>query len=169
MRTLIAAMPLWGVHAAPATSGPETAGHPAMAPGLHLRDVDLEPHDLVASRGDVVLVNFWATWCVPCVREMPSMQRLQDALSDRGFRVLAVNVAEPVGRLQRYLAVQGLTFTVLLDPESRVFHAWGVEALPTSFLIGRDGRVRHRIVGERDWDTDEIRAMVEALLAAPAQ
>lgn len=142
---------------------------PVAAPDFRLQDMEGRSHSLADHRDHVILMNFWASWCAPCVREMPSMQRLLDTLADRPFQVLAVNVAEPVQRLQSYLERQRLTFSVLLDPDSTAFYAWGVEVLPTSFLVDRQGRVRYRVAGEVDWGDPDVRATIERLLEETAQ
>lgn len=150
-------------------TGPDQAVPPVQAAALQLADTNAAQHALADYRGQVVLVNFWASWCTPCVREMPSMQRLSDRLAGRGFNVLAVNVAEPVRRVQAFLARQRLTFTALLDPDSVAFHAWQVSVLPTSFLVDRRGLVRLRQVGELDWDDPDLQATVERLIAEGAE
>jgi len=166
---LLLAVPLCAIGSAAASRSLDAVDPPTTAADLQLADTHAAQHRLQDYRGQVVLVSFWATWCTPCVREMPSMQRLADALSERGLVVLAVNVAEPVRRVQAYLDRQKLTFTALLDPESTAFYAWQVIALPTSFLIDRAGRLRFRVVGELDWDDPDVRATIERLLDEPTQ
>ena len=153
----------WFVTAHPA-GGLDGVSPSVVAPGLRLQALDGTERDLSDLRGKVVLVNFWATWCMPCVREMPSLERLYRERRDRGFLVLAVNVAEPKRRLQAYVERQGLSFPVLLDPDSRAFHAWGVKAIPTSLLVDTAGRVRYRGLGELGWDDDAVRGLIDALL-----
>jgi peroxiredoxin len=135
------------------------------APPLGLSDLDGRRVDLKAHRGKVVLVNFWATWCEPCREEMPSIQRLRDRMSGKAFAVLMVNVDEPDSRVRRYVEGARLDLPVVLDPGKRVTAQWDVKMLPATFLVGRDGRVRYRVIGELDWNGEQAVAMIERLLA----
>lgn len=122
-------------------------------------------------RGEVVLVNVWATWCPPCVREMPSLQRLHDALAADGLRILAVNVdkpgfgADPRALAEAFVAEYGLTFEILLDPEYRIESIFQLAGLPMTFVIDRRGTIRRKVLGAREWDgpgaVSEIRALLE--------
>ncbi len=134
------------------------------APPLVLKDAQGAAHDLARYRGKVVLVNFWATWCEPCRHEMPSIQRLRDKLAGKPFAVLAVNVDEPDARVRRFLAETRLDLPVLLDPGKKVTRGWSVLVLPTTFIIGPDGRTRYRLVGDIDWSHDSIVGIVTQLI-----
>ena len=133
-------------------------------PSLVLRDLKGVTHDLVAYRGKVVLVNFWATWCEPCRDEMPSMQRLGQQLAGEPFAVLAVNADEPEARIRKFLSQTPLAFTILLDPEMRAARAWSARVLPASFLIDRDGRVRYAVRGDLDWTAPSVMSTIRALI-----
>jgi peroxiredoxin len=133
-------------------------------PALELKDLRGEVHRLADYRGKVVLVNFWATWCDPCREEMPSMERLRRSLAGRPFEVLAVNLAEPASRIERFLEKVPLGFPLLLDRDTAVAKAWKARILPASFLVGRDGRIRYVHFGELDWSSDEVRGTVLELL-----
>lgn len=125
--------------------------------------------------GDVVLLNIWATWCAPCVHEMPALQRLHESLGDKGLHVVAVSVDAPLGGMgpfgqpggdvQAFVDRFGLTFTTLHDPTGGIERRYQVQGLPTTFLIDRDGRIHSRVLGAREWDlpplADEIRGMLE--------
>jgi peroxiredoxin len=145
------------------------AGGPA--PALELEDLAGQTHRLADYKGKVVLVNFWATWCEPCRAEMPSMDGLRSAMEGRPFQVLAVNLAEPLSRIERFLGTLPLGFPLLRDRDGAVAKAWRARVLPASFLIGRDGRIRYVAYGELDWTSAPVRARVEELLkeGAPAQ
>ncbi|HYC48345.1 MAG TPA: TlpA disulfide reductase family protein [Burkholderiales bacterium] len=134
------------------------------APKLALKGPDGGAHDLGAHRGKVVLVNFWATWCEPCRHEMPSIQRLRDKLAGKAFAVLMVNVDEPDARVRRFLAETKLDLPVAMDQSKAVTRAWSVRVLPTTFLVGPDGRLRYRLVGDIDWSADEVVRTVTELL-----
>ena len=133
-------------------------------PPLALEDLAGKAHSLSDYRGSVVLVNFWATWCEPCRAEMPSMNRLRRSLEGRRFEVLAVNLAEPLTRIQKYLDTMPLGFPLLRDRDSAVSKAWKARLLPASYLIGRDGRIRYVAYGEVDWTSEPVREKVMQLL-----
>ena len=137
------------------------------APPLELPDLDGAMHRLADWRGQVILLNFWASWCQPCVAEMPGIQRLEGRMRDRGFIVVGVNVAETQRRVTRSVEQMGLGFPVLLDAEGVTFHAWGGKGLPTSALIDRQGRLRYVGLGPLEWDGLEALGRVESLLAEP--
>ena len=140
-------------------------------PALELEDMTGQVHRLADYRGKVVLVNFWATWCEPCRAEMPSIDGLRSALDGQPFQVLAVNLAEPVSRIEKFMGTMPLHFPLLRDRDGAVAKAWKARLLPASFLIGRDGRIRYVAYGELDWTSAAVRARVEELLKeeAPGQ
>jgi thiol-disulfide isomerase/thioredoxin len=121
-------------------------------------------HRLADYRGKVVLVNFWATWCVPCRDEMPSIERLRASLDSRRFAVLAVNLAEPESRIQKFLDAVPLGFPVLLDRDAKIARAWQAKLLPATYIVGPDGSIRYRHLGELDWSKPEIRAQIARLM-----
>jgi peroxiredoxin len=133
-------------------------------PPLALEDLGGKAHNLADYRGQVVLVNFWATWCEPCRAEMPSMNALRKSLAGKPFEVLAVNLAEPVSRIEKYLDTMPLNFPLLRDRDQAVTKAWKARMLPASYLVGRDGRIRYVAYGEVDWMGEAARAKVQELL-----
>jgi len=121
-------------------------------------------------RGKVVLLNFWATWCPPCREEMPAMEQLYRAYKDRGLIVLAVSLDQaPVATVRDFAEQLKLTFPVWHDRDGLVGRQYSVPGVPTSYLVGRDGRMAWRMLGEYDWFGPEARAAVERLLAAREQ
>lgn len=141
-------------------------GDPAPPP-LKLAGLDGGAYDLAALRGRVVLVNFWASWCPPCVHEMPSLQRLQERLAARPFTILAVNMGETDREVRAFLRAKvQVQFPILLDRDGAALKAWKVFVFPTSFVIGRDGRIRYALAGELDWEEPDVIARIEALLDA---
>ena len=135
-------------------------------PALVLKDLQGAPHDLARYRGKVVLVNFWATWCEPCREEMPSMQALKRKLAGRPFEVLAVNFAESENKVSEFLRRFPLDFTIVLDRNSAARRDWSVKVLPTSFVIGPDGRIRYAVIGDLDWADEAVAKEVARLLPA---
>ena len=116
-------------------------------------------------QGRVVLVNFWASWCAECRPEMPMFERLHREFAGQGLTVLGINFRERTPRIQKYAEELGLTFPLVLDPQGDLFRTYGVIGLPTTFLVGRNGRPVALAVGSRPWDSSEARALIQALLA----
>jgi thiol-disulfide isomerase/thioredoxin len=133
-------------------------------PPLELTDLQGKKHSLADYRGKVVLVNFWATWCEPCREEMPSMERLRVSLAGRPFAVLAVNLAEPESRITKFLDTVPVGFPVLLDRDTKTTRAWQAKVLPATYIVGRDGAIRYRHVGELDWSTPQVRKLILGLI-----
>ena len=147
--------------AAPQAPAPWTGG---ATPPLELVDLEGKKHSLAAYRGKVVLVNFWATWCVPCREEMPSIERLRASLDERRFAVLAVNLAEPESRIRKFLDAVPLGFPILLDRDTKTTRAWQAKLLPVTYIVGADGKIRYRHVGELDWSRPEVRNLILGLM-----
>jgi cytochrome c biogenesis protein CcmG, thiol:disulfide interchange protein DsbE len=119
-----------------------------MAPALSLNGLDGAGHTLADQRGQVVLVNLWATWCPPCQAEMPLLQRYYERHRAEGFTVIAVEDGEPEADVRAFVGQHGLTFPVWLDPQHQATdHAFNAMNLPTSFVIDRSGQVRLEWVG----------------------
>jgi thiol-disulfide isomerase/thioredoxin len=136
------------------------------APDFVLGDMDEEKVSLKELRGKVVLINFWATWCPPCRREMPSMERLYQKINGDNFTVLAVNQMEAedlVFAFTGQLEVD-LTFTILFDKDSSVSQAFNVKGLPTSYLIDKKGNIRYRAIGGREFDHPEVEKLITNLI-----
>lgn len=136
-------------------------------PALSLRDLSGRTHNLRQYRGRVVLLNFWASWCPPCVHELPSMQRLQQRLTKRPFTILAINMGEDAATVREFIANKAkVKFPVLLDDQGEALKAWKVFAFPTSFVLDTDGKIRYALFGELQWDEPGVAAKLEALLPA---
>ena len=160
-KALALALAVWSpLSAAELAAVPDTPP----APTLDLADATGMRHSLSGQHGRVVLVNFWASWCPPCLQEMPSLQRLADAMADKPLTIFAVNVGESPGRAKEALRRLGYKGPVLLDADQQAFGTWGVTVLPTSFVIDREGRVRFRVVGALEWDAAEVQETIGALI-----
>ncbi|MGD8615608.1 MAG: TlpA disulfide reductase family protein [Gammaproteobacteria bacterium] len=142
-------------------------GERVEAPKFTLTDMDGEAHSRADYRGKVVLVNFWATWCPPCIREMPSLERVHQALKQEPFVVLAVNQWENADHVFAFMGQIDVfpSFPILFDRDSAVSEAYGVKGLPTSFILDKQGRVVYRAIGGREFDHPEILTLIRALIA----
>lgn len=122
-------------------------------------------------QGQVVLLNLWATWCGPCRVEMPSIQRLYDRYRDAGLRVVAVAVDDPgfEPEIRDFVRQYGLTFEILHEGSGRIEQDYQSMGLPSTFLIGRDGRIRKLHLGASDWDSAANQAIVAQLLGVPSK
>jgi thiol-disulfide isomerase/thioredoxin len=134
------------------------------APTFELPGLDDRTHALSDYRGRVVLLNFWASWCPPCIYEMPKLVSLQKRLADKPFVILAINVGEKKYKVGKFSKLIELDLPVLLDTSKNVFRAWGLETLPTSFVIDADGRMRYRAYGDPGWDEDHVVSVMDELI-----
>ena len=141
-----------------------SSGIMAAAPSLELDDLEGRTHRLADYRGKVVLINFWATWCGPCREEMPSLERLRQALEGKPFVVLAVNVGEGGRVAGDFMRAMPHGFTVLLDRDGRTTKAWGARILPATYVLEPGGEVRIRHFGALDWSSADARRRIENLL-----
>jgi thiol-disulfide isomerase/thioredoxin len=137
----------------------------AETPALARQDLSGKMVDLKDFKGRVVLINFWATWCVPCREEMPSLERLRTKLNGRPFEVLTVNYGEGPARIKSFLEKEKISLPVLLDPEKLAAADWRAGGLPMTFLVDAEGRVRYSAFGECDWSEGEPFRVVENLVA----
>lgn len=130
-----------------------------------------EPVAMSSLAGEVVFLNFWATWCPPCRREMPSLQALHEQFVDRGLRVVGVSI-DAAGKeddIRAFVEEIGVTYTILHDPEERISEVMPIIGIPHTFLIGRDGTFLRQWFGEIDATSAEIMGPVKEALAAPVQ
>ncbi|MFQ5586878.1 MAG: TlpA disulfide reductase family protein [Thermodesulfobacteriota bacterium] len=135
------------------------------APAFTLTDLDGTERSLDEFKGKVILLNFWATWCAPCRDEMPAMEALWRRFKGKRFAVIAI--AGDRGKMHRvgeFCRMHDVTFTVFLDPKGKVRNSYEVTALPTSYIIGRDGKITGKILGARKWDSGEAVRLVANLL-----
>lgn len=130
---------------------------------LVLEDISGETRSLDDFLGSVVIVNFWATWCPPCLREFPSLERLKSAMKGRPLEILAVNSQEQKAKVRRFRRLPQNGIRVLLDSKGVETKRWGIGMYPTSFVLDREGRVVLRILGDIEWDGVEARGWVEDL------
>jgi thiol-disulfide isomerase/thioredoxin len=168
-RRLLAAALLSPALAYPASATLERWTGAAATPPIDLLTPDGKPFSLAQLRGKVVLVNFWATWCEPCVTEMPSLQKLRDTLGADRFEVLAVNYMEGPARIKPFVDKLGLTLPVVRDTDGAVAKAWGARVFPVSYVVDRDGRIRYVLVGGTDWTSADNLSKIRALVGPTPQ
>ncbi len=142
----------WMLISAPKNTAPalSAAQKGFLAPDFTLQTLEGEEIELAELRGKVLLVNFWATWCPPCRREMPAFQRVYEDYRDRGFVILAVNATtqDHINGIDPFRQELGLSFPILLDKKGEINRLYQVRALPTSFFIDKKGIITEIIIGE---------------------
>jgi thiol-disulfide isomerase/thioredoxin len=139
-----------------------------IAPKFKLLNMDGQEVNLEKLRGHVVLVNFWATWCPPCRREMPSLQRLWQKLGKSELQIVAVNVGEDADTVLGFMGTLDTspTFPIVFDKDSAVLRTWPVKGLPTTFVIDKKGHIIYRAIGGREFDSPESIRLITELLAS---
>ena len=134
------------------------------APDFTLKSLEGDNLRLEEYRGEVVLINFWATWCGPCRQEMPILDRLHQRYEDTGFTVLGVNVEGEAGPAQELVDKTKVTFPVLIDDGQRVSELYDLEAMPSTYVIDRDGKLRYVHLGYKPGDEAKYVEVVKALI-----
>jgi peroxiredoxin len=141
----------------------EELNPPPPAPEFRLKDINGKSFSLRDYRGKVVLLNFWATWCPSCKFEMPSMESLHKVLGNKGLVVLTVNAHESAHEVKGFFQEHRLWFPALLDEDGDVFERFNVWSLPTTFIIGKKGQLLGKVVGYRDWESDQTMRVLRRL------
>jgi cytochrome c biogenesis protein CcmG, thiol:disulfide interchange protein DsbE len=134
------------------------------APDFTLPSIDGQQVSLQQYRGKVVFLNFWATWCIPCREEMPGLEQLHQKYQSEGFVVLAIDLKESAEQVKTFFQKHGLSFPSLLDQQGSVFRDYLVAGMPTTYLIGRDGKLFARGIGGRDWTRAEAQELIRTLV-----
>jgi len=149
-------------------AGPLPAAEPAPAPDFELSDRNGQPVRLSELRGKVVLINFWATWCGPCRKEMPLLEAIHRRYEKLGLTLLGVNVEEDLSDAEEFLRQTPVSFPILTDPENRVSRLFDVAAMPSTVIVDRAGRLRHLHHGYQDGYEniyqDQVRALIRERL-----
>ncbi len=136
------------------------------APAVSFLDLEGKEIHLGDLRGKVVMLNFWATWCRPCVAEMPDLQRLWAGIQDKRFLPLAVNIDARSGEeVKAFLARTGVVLPVAMDPSGGARAAFQVDPIPATFIIDKEGTIRYRILGARPWAHPDYAAGLKVLMA----
>ncbi len=130
-----------------------------------LTTLDGKPaHDLQELKGKVVYMDFWASWCPPCVQSFPFLNQLDHELKDKGLHVIGINLDEKIADAEDFLAKNPVDFSIVADPSKQCAKGLEVMAMPTSYLIDRKGNIRHIHQGFRPGETEELRALITQLV-----
>jgi peroxiredoxin len=126
------------------------------APALVLKDLQGKTHDLKDYKGQVVLVQYWATYCGPCRQEMPSMNKMMTKMGDVPFKILAVDMGETEAEVRQFVSEVKPDFTILMDEDGKSIGDWKVFAAPSNFIVDPEGNIRYTLFGGVEWDSDEL-------------
>ncbi len=143
---------------------------PRPAPAFELPDLNGGRHTLEEERGRLVILNFWATWCAPCVKELPSLESLASHYRDKGLSVVTINVDRSSNkRVGKFVEKHQLTLPVRVDRKGTVRGRYEVPVLPVTYLIDRQGVFIGKVIGDREWNGAAMHALVNRLLTQPPQ
>lgn len=133
------------------------------SPQFQLADMRGQQHSLADYRGDIVLVQFWASYCTPCRTEMPTMNRLIEKMRGKAFKIVTINMAESKDQVQQFLDEVPVDFPVLLDSDGSTLSQWKVFAAPANFILDKNGKIIYTLYGAIEWDSKEIVEKLSAL------
>lgn len=142
---------------------------PAFRAATTLAGKPVSQKSLADYKGQVVLLNLWATWCGPCRSEMPSLEKLQQELGPKGLKIVAVSIDNPgmEDAIRDFVKEFGLTFEILYAPDGKIRDDYQATGFPETFIIGRDGVIRKRVIAATDWSAEPQKALLRQLLAEP--
>ncbi|MFI3135991.1 MAG: TlpA disulfide reductase family protein [Methylococcaceae bacterium] len=135
------------------------------APNCHLTSLDnAQQHDLLSKRGKVIYVDFWASWCPPCIKSFPFLNTLEHDFKSRGLQVIAINMDEDLDEANEFLMKKPANFTIVTDTSKQCAQDFGVMAMPSSYLIDRKGVIRHTQLGFKADTASELHVLIDKLL-----
>jgi len=137
------------------------------APALQLENIDGEPFDLANSHGHWLFVHFWASWCGPCRREMPTIQKMMETLQDDRLEIVMVNTAETEDEVFSFLGIVAPDVIPLMDTDGLITEAWQPRGLPATFFVDPDGYIRYLALGGREWHTPPYLDFLRKLITNP--
>jgi len=133
------------------------------SPEIELPDMQGRQHSLTDYRGNIVLVQFWATYCTPCRTEMPTMNRLLEKMRGKPFAIVTVNMAESPAQVRQFLQEVPVDFPVLLDSDGSTLGRWKVFTAPANFILDKQGKIIYTLYGAIEWDSEEMVSRLSAL------
>ena len=143
------------------------------APQFSAFTLDTVPREKRLSdyRGQVVMINVWATWCLPCRVEMPSIEALNKSYASKGLKIVAVSIDDPGtdAAIRAFVKQYGLTFEVLHDPQGKISDLYDVTGYPETFIVGKDGVIRKKLMSATDWNSPDARALMDRLLSEQSE
>jgi cytochrome c biogenesis protein CcmG, thiol:disulfide interchange protein DsbE len=150
-------------------SDPPAAASPTPVAGLpgeaSLSTKAGRPTHLSDFKGKVVVLNFWATWCPPCVEEAPALNHLQQRIASRGGVIIGISIDDDPAKYEKFLKDFGVPYPTWRDPSAKVMHDYGTIMIPETYIIDRHGRIARKIIGPQRWDSPELTAYFDYLLA----
>ncbi|MBU0904289.1 MAG: thiol-disulfide oxidoreductase ResA [Firmicutes bacterium] len=146
--TVLAAAIIYTIYSNATKERTQILGVGDEAPDFTLEDLNGEEHRLSDYKGQGVFLNFWGTWCKPCAKEMPAMNKQYAEYKDKGVQILAINIAQSNFEVQKFANQYGLDFPVVLDRTKSVMHTYNVDPLPTTILVNPEGKIERIITGE---------------------
>jgi peroxiredoxin len=158
---VIAAVGVLWLALRPKPRGPVAMGE--VAPGFTLQQLPSGKLSLAQYRGQVVVLNFWATWCPPCVMETPSLEQFASEMKSQGVAVIGVSVDQNPQQLEQFIQRYHLTYPIARDPDASLAHEYGTFKFPETYIIDRDGRVAEKIIGATDWVDPRMIEFVKSL------
>ena len=138
-------------------------GNPNPNP-IALKDINGKSYNISEYKDRVIVVNFWATWCTPCIKEIPSLNNLRKAMHDKSFELISINYAEKAETIREFMKMVNVEFPVLLDEEGKESAKWKVIAFPSTFVIGKDGLIHYGVNAGIEWDTPEVLDTINRML-----
>ncbi len=141
-------------------SRPKGIGH--RAPSFTVQDSEREI-SLSQFRGQIVILNFWASWCAPCIAETPSLVNMQSRLQTKGIIVVAISADKDEAAYRRFIKNYGINFLTVRDPSERIQHMYGTMQLPETYIIDREGLLRRKFVNSVDWNSPDVVAFLVSL------
>lgn len=125
---------------------------PKPAPLFNLQDIDSEKYKLQQDKGSVIFIHFWASWCVPCRKEMPAIQRMWNQLQKEGLKIALINTAEDEDTVFRFLSTYAPDIRALMDRDGLITEKWQPRGLPATYIVDREGYIQYQALGGRPWD-----------------
>ena len=138
------------------------AGNP-LPPAIDLLDASGQRVKLHDYRGKITVVNFWASWCPPCVEEIPSLNRLREQMQGQPFELISINYADNPEKIHEFMNRVNVQFPVLIDPNGKLSQQWNVIGFPSTFVIGKDGKILYGVNAAIQWDAPEVINALKAL------